>query len=190
VECDMKGLSLRNYLAVLGALRGEDVAARVLAAVSPQLREALASRKIVASGWYPVSWKCELHAAGRLVTGESRLAWTMGSEMTRRDLTGIYRAFLHVVSPHHVLSMGSRFFATYFRGASMHVVEKRPGFTRVGFRDCHGFDRNLWLDVLGGCEATLEAAGAKFVRMHIEIGGRDGDVVTIATASWSGDHER
>jgi hypothetical protein len=185
----MKGQSLRNYLGVLAAVRGVDVAERALALLSPSLREALANRQIVASGWYPVGYKRELHAAGRQVTGEPRLAWTMGSEMTRRDLTGIYRGFMRVVSPRYVLSVGSRFFATYFRGASMRVDETRRGFTRVTFSGCHGFDRNVWLDVLGGCEATLEAAGARFVRMHIESGGRDGDVGATATASWSGGSE-
>jgi hypothetical protein len=185
-DSEMKGLSLRNYLAVLASLRGERVARDVVGLLSPELRDALRDGMIVPGGWYPVAFKRELHAAGRRVTGEPRLAWLMGSEMTRRDLHGIYRAFLRIVSPRHVLSLGSLFFGSYFRGPAMRVDENRRGYTHVTFTGCHGFDRNMWLDVIGGCEATLEAAGAKYVRMHIEDGGRDGDATSSITASWSG----
>jgi hypothetical protein len=189
VECEMKGLSLRNYVTTLASIRGEAVAAKVLASVSPELRAALQTGKILPSGWYPVAWKRELHAAGREVTGEPRLAWTMGAEMTKRDLGGIYRAFLRIVSPRFVLSAGSRIFSTYFRPGSMRVVETRSGFVRVVFDGCAGFDRNMWQDVLGGCQATLEAAGANAVRLHIEGGGGDRDTQTTAIAWWTRERE-
>src|SRR5438067_1415160 len=134
----MKGLSLRNYPKTLASIRGEAVAAKVVASLPPELRAALEAGKILPSAWYPVAWKRELHAAGRDVTGEPRLAWTMGAEMTKRDLTGIYRAFLRIVSPRFVLSAGSRIFSTYFRPGSMRVLETRSGFVRVVFMDCGG----------------------------------------------------
>jgi hypothetical protein len=189
VESEMKGLSLRNYVPTLVSIRGDAVSEKVMAALSPPLRDALQSGKIVPSGWYPVAWKRELHAAGRAATGEARLAWIMGEEMTRRDLSGIYRAFLRVVSPRYVLSAGSRIFSTYFRPGSMRVVERRSGFVRVAFNECMGFDRNLWQDTLGGCQATLEAAGASTVRLRLESGGGDGDSVATAVAWWAGDSD-
>ena len=183
----MKGLSLRNYPVTLASMRGDEVAAKMFACLSPKLRDAIHGGPIVAGGWYPVAWKRELHAAGREATGEPRLAWTMGLEMTKRDLTGIYRVFLRVVSPQYVLSAGSRIFSTYFRRGTMRVVATRRGFVNVSFVDCVGFDRNMWLDVLGGCQATLEAAGASAVRLHIDRGGGDGDSETTATAWWATD---
>jgi hypothetical protein len=185
----MKGLSLRNYVPTLCAIRGDAVGEAVMASLSPPLRDALQTGKIVPSGWYPVAWKRELHAAGRSATGESRLAWVMGAEMTKRDLTGIYRAFLRVVSPRYVLSAGSRIFSTYLRPGSMRVVETRSGFVRVAFEECLGFDRNVWQDVLGGCQATLEAAGAKAVRLRYEQGAGDGDPSATAIAWWASDAE-
>jgi hypothetical protein len=187
VESEMKGLSLRNYVPTLAAIRGEAVATKVLASLSPPLRDALQTGKIIPSGWYPVAWKRELHAAGRDATGEARLAWIMGWEMTKRDLTGIYRAFLRVVSPRYVLSAGSRIFSTYFRPGSMRVVETRSGFVRVAFSECRGFDRNLWHDTLGGCQATLEAAGANAVRIRAETGGGDGATAATVIAWWTSD---
>src|SRR4051812_34914624 len=118
VESEMKGLSLRNYPLALAALRGEAVVAKMMACLKPELRKALQLGTILPSGWYPVAWKRELHAAGFEATGEAHLAWRMGAEMTKRDLTGIYRVFLRVLSPRFVLSCGSRIFSTYFRFGS------------------------------------------------------------------------
>src|SRR5258708_1622150 len=91
MESEIKGLSLRNYPIALRAIRGDDVADRTIASLSHELREGLLRGTILASGWYPVAYKRELHQAGAKVTGEPGLARVMGYEMTKRDLSGIYR---------------------------------------------------------------------------------------------------
>lgn len=190
-ESQMKGLSLRNYPLVLGALRGERAVATMMSLLSPVLRESLAKGAITPSGWYPVSWKSELHRAGAEATGEACLARTMGYEMTRQDLTGIYRVFLRIVSPRYVLQVGSRIFSTYFRPGLMRVTDTRDGYARTEFTLCHGFDHNLWLDTIGGCEASLEVAGAKAPRLRFESGGRDGDTAAAVVAWWAdAEHDR
>jgi hypothetical protein len=181
----MKGLSLRNYPKVLSELRGAEVTARMLSALPEDLHSALESGKVIASSWYPVEWKRAMHRAAREVTGEAGLAWIMGAEMTRRDLSGIYRAFMRVVSPRYVLSFGSQIFSTYFRPGRMRVLENRDGFVRVRFEGCEGFNLDMWQDVLGGCEATLQAAGGKSVRLIIEEGLGRNDAEGQVVASWT-----
>ncbi len=187
MESEIKGLSLRNFSITLAAIRGEEMAARVLDALPSELRQGLREGTIVRGGWYPVSWKRELHRTACRIAGEPGLARTMGYEMTKHDLRGIYRAFVRVVSPRFVLSLGAKIFGTYFRPGSFRVIESRNGFTRVHFSKCFGFDENIWRDVSGGCEATLEVAGAKAVRFHVEAGGLDGDATMTAIAWWAGD---
>lgn len=185
---EVKGIALRNFSVVLAALRGEKFAKEVLAAISPTLRDALQTGKIVPSGWYPLEWYRELHAGVRRVTGgEPGVAWLIGRESTKHDMTGIYRIFLRIVSPHYILSAGSRIFGTYYRPGTMRVLESRGGFSRVAFENCAGFDRHVWNDVLGGCEVSLELAGARVVRVHLESGGHDGDTEAVAVAWWSFD---
>ena len=189
MESEIKGLSLRHYPVALRTLRGDDVADRVLASLSPELRDGLVGGTILAGGWYPVAWKRELHAAGCKVTGEPGLARVMGYEMTKQDLTGIYRTFVRIATPRFVLSLGARIFSTYFRPGSMKVVETRDGFVAVAFSNCLGFDANIWRDVAGGCEATLVVAGASAVRLRISSGGEDGDVTASVTAWWTKDDQ-
>ncbi len=185
LESEMKGISLRNYPLVLASIRGDDAASKMLSLLSPGLRDSLAGGRITASQWCPVSWKRELHRAGARATGEPSLARIMGQEMTRRDLRGIYRAFARFVSPGQVLRAGARIFGTYLRPGKYHATEVRSGYARVEFSECYGFDQNMWLDVSGGCEAALEAAGCKSVRFRIESGG--GDAPTCIVAAWWAD---
>jgi hypothetical protein len=187
MESEIKGQSLRHYPIALRALRGNEVADRVLASLSQELREGLTGGSILAGGWYPVAYKRELHAAGCKVTGDHGLARVMGYEMTKRDLSGIYRTFVRIATPRFVLSLGARIFSTYFRPGTMRVVETRDGFVEVAFANCIGFDANIWRDVIGGCEATLVVSGAKSVRLRFGSGGEDGDEAASATAWWTKD---
>lgn len=180
----MKGLSLRNYPRVLEELRGRRAVDDMVRALPSELRTALANGAIVAGGWYPVAWKCALHDAGKRVTGDANLAWVMGREMTLRDLQGVYRAFVRVVSPRFVLSFGAQLFSSYLRPGAMRVLENRKGFVRVAFAGCEGFSRDLWQDVLGGCEGALSAAGARLIRLRVEEGGREGDGHATVVAWW------
>jgi hypothetical protein len=108
----------------------------------------------------------------------------MGYEMTKRDLSGLYRTFVRIATPRYVLSIASRIFSTYFRPGIMQVLENRDGFTSVELTNCAGFDSNVWRDVLGGCEATLIVAGAKTCRIRIMSGGGDGDEFATTQAWW------
>jgi len=181
----MKGLSLRNYPLVLAAIRGPEIAAKMMAELPVEIRQGLEDGLIVPSGWYPVAWKRELHKAGRRVTGEPRLARLMGNEQTKRDLNGVYRAFIRIASPSFVLAASARMFSRYLRPGKMSVIDEGKGFARVLFEHCYDFDENMWNDVIGGCEAALEMTGVKIVRLNIEEGGGDGDSTTIGTGSWT-----
>ncbi len=181
----MKGVSIRNYRLVLASLRGEDTAEKMMSLLPESLRKALREGSIGATQWCPVAWKRELHRAGALATGEPFLARTMGQEMTRRDLNSIYRAFMRLASPQTVLKAGARIFSTYLRPGKYQVVEMRDGFVRVEFVECQGFDSNMWLDVLGGCMAVLEAAGAQSVRLRIDHGGGEGGSTCSAVGWWA-----
>jgi hypothetical protein len=184
----VKGVALRNFPEVLAGLRGPEAWKRTLQAVENDLRAAFAGGGIVAGGWYPLSWYRDLHAVARRVTGSTAgLAWQIGRESTRRDLAGVYRAFLRVLSPGFVLSISTRLFGQYYRPGVMRLEESRPGFGRVTFARCYGFSMDVWSDVFGGCEVTMEIAGAKGLRVRPESGGRDGDTEATLVAWWSAD---
>jgi hypothetical protein len=182
---EMKGMSLRNYPHVLEELRGVGARSRMMEFLPEELAESVRSATILSNAWYPVTWKCALHEAGRRATGEAGLARMMGAEMTRRDLQGVYRVFVRIVSPRYVMSVGARLFSSYLRPGTMRVDEVRKGFTRVSFAGCKDFSYDLWQDVAGGCEASLQVAGAANLRLRIVSGCRDGDENGVMQAWWT-----
>jgi hypothetical protein len=183
---EVKGVALRNFPEVLSKLRGADAWKRALDNLPTDLRHAFEGGGIIAGGWYPLSWYRDLHAAARRATGsEAGLAWQIGRESTRRDLAGVYKVFLRVLSPGFVLAGSSRFFGQYYRPGVMRLEESRPGFGRVTFTRCYGFNMDVWSDVFGGCEITMELAGAKGLRVRPEAGGRDGDTDSTLVAYWT-----
>jgi hypothetical protein len=185
-DSEVKGVVLRNFPEVVGSLCGDDVRVRALAGFPEELRHALANHAIAASGWYPLGWYREMHkAARRAASNPAGLARAIGRESTRRDLEGIYRTFLRVLSPSFVLSICTRAFGTYYRPGTMKLVESRKGFGRVQLTRCYGFDEDVWNDVIGGCEVTMEMAGAGELRLHLEQGGRDGNTESTLVAWWA-----
>ncbi len=181
----MKGLSLLNYPIVLAELYGPELRDLMFARLPSELRDKLLGGEIVASGWYPVEWKCALHEAGRGVTGDPMFARTMGYEMTKRDLRGIYALLIRAtISPQLVLSLSSRVLGRYLRPVKLVVTETSPLSVRFAFRDGDGFSHELWQDVIGGCVASLETAGARHVTMRIEHGAQSGDTHAHCLARW------
>lgn len=180
-----KGAGLRSWLAAFTQLHGQEAVRTTLALVEPELREAFEFQRITASGWYPLGWSRALHAAAQRATGKGpALARAIGKEAMRLDLSGVYRVFLIVVSPQAIIGKSARLFSSFYSHGSMSVVEARSGMTHVKWEGCHGFDQNIWQDLLGSCEASLELCGAKDLRIRYVEGGRDGDVDAQAQAFW------
>lgn len=182
----IKGVALRNFGDVLAEVCEPHVAERIEAAYPSDVRAAFDHGRVVASGWYDLAWYRAMHATARSVTRAGlSLPRKIGRESTRRDLTGIYRVFLQMVSPQLMVTISPRIWGVYYDTGMMNVLEKREGFARVELTGCDGFDENLWQDVLGACELALELAGAKSVRMRIETGGGTGDAAMTLAAHWA-----
>ncbi|MET0387023.1 MAG: hypothetical protein ABW321_13740 [Polyangiales bacterium] len=181
---EIKGLSLLNYSVVLAEARGQVLADQVITRLPSDLQHALSYGEVVASSWYPIGWKCAMHAAAHAVTREDRLAYEMGRAATLRDLRGVYRMFVKIATPRYILSIAGRLLARYLRPCELYIVESDVDYVRVGFRHCHGFTAQMWLDVLGGCHAALELAGARNVRLVVETGAGDGDSEATGVARW------
>jgi hypothetical protein len=157
----------------------------MIARLPDDLRNAIAYGQIVASGWYPVSWHRALHQAAQ---GEARrgasFAREIGHATARDDFRGIYRWVASLLSPETMVKQAARVFGNYFKNAELVVVEASPGRAQLAFRACHGFDHNLWENVLGGIEAALEVAGATDVVLTVKRGGQDGDSTLDLAARW------
>lgn len=186
----IKGLSTRSVFHALSTLRGSEVAAQVSDHLSRQsesreLGDLLRFGGILASTWYPLAWHSALMRSIRSVTGEGpELVWALGRESTAADLSSVHKMFMGLLAPHTVLNISPRLFGNYYDTGSVEVVESRRGYALVEWRGCKGFDANLWTEILGGCEALLDAAGAKAIQIERQQGGANNQDFMRASAHW------
>jgi hypothetical protein len=180
-----KGVNFRTFVKVLRKLRGDRIAEATLDLAPAELARNFRAGLVFSGNWYPLAWYADLHRAAQKAAGAGpELARTIGHEAVKDDLSGIYRIFLLVVSPEFVLSKAPLLFNTYYDTGTMAVSDTARGRARAKCTGCTGFDRNLWLDVQGSCQAGLEAAGARDVTINVVTGGADGDAAMEIEARW------
>jgi hypothetical protein len=180
----IKGVSFRAFLRFLEEREPASVPA-TLARLEPELAGALRQGLVFTGNWYPLRWYRALHAAAQGATGCGlELAHDKGFAGVTADLSGIYRMFLAVVSPEFVIRRAAKLFSTYYDTGAMTVLASERGRARARWSECAGFDRNIWTDVFGGCEAALTAAGGRQVRVRVVSGGGDADETAEVQATW------
>jgi hypothetical protein len=179
-----KGVVFHTFFDVLRSRHGEPAVKSVLASAPEELAHALRYGAIVKGGWYPLGWYCDLHRVAFAVTSDARLAYTVGYDSTIADLqSGILRMVLKAVNPGFALTIASAVFNRYYELGKLHVDSRDHGCA-ARFEGCVGFDRNVWQDVLGGCEGGATAAGARDVRLVQLSGGREGDTSCSIELHW------
>jgi hypothetical protein len=184
-ELRCKGVSLKSFLATLERLHGRAAVERTTALLSSEPRDAFAYGKVVASGWYPIGWLKELHAAAQRATDrDEELARIIGYEGTRADFRGVYKFVASMISPETLLKQAPRVWKTYWDGGELAIDEASAGRAIARCKRCFGFDRNLWLNVIGGMQSSLELAGALDVVIEMQSGGGADDSAAELLATW------
>ena len=168
-----KGIAFWSFLTSLERLRGTDDRQATLAELPREIAQALRIGEVVATGWYPIDWYRELHAAMNRACRQEGfdLSQRIGRDSALADFRGIYRLLLRVVSSEMLVSQAPRLFRLYFQGGDVAMAETGKGLGVVEFNGWDGFDRAMWSDVTGGIEGVLLARRAIHVRHRVLRGG-------------------
>lgn len=173
-------------LTSLQELRGAGTSAAVIAALPASLETSLRTGHVRAENWYPIERYRELLAAVTGVTGEgAELMRSIGFECSRADLSGMYKFFGRLLRPQTLFSGAMRLFKSYYDTGEVWVVAASEGAAHALWKECHGFDENMWLEVVGSCAAVLEAGGARNVQLRVVNGGKRQDSYMELKATWS-----
>jgi hypothetical protein len=171
----VKGVAFRTAVTVLAKARSQKVVEASLARMPAELGDALRYGTIITAGWYPVAWYRALWSAICLATGEGEeLVRELGRAAVDHDFNTLYRALFRVLKPHTLVTTGLKHFSRIYDTGSVEVLESRDTVVRVRWSGCTGFDRNMWIEIVGSCERLGELTGAKNPRGTILEGG-DGE---------------
>ncbi len=178
----VKGVAFRTVVTVLATARSQAVVDASLARMPAEAGDALRYGTIITAGWYPVEWYRALWSAICSATGEGEeLVRMLGRASIDHDVNTLYRALFRLLSMHTVVAMGLKHFSRIYDTGTAAVTEEPDGSLRVRWSGCTGFDRNMWVEVLGSCERLGELAGAKRPRGIIQEGGEGDSCVAVFT---------
>ena len=174
-EARTKGLNFRAFTASLTRLHGEAAVKATLDAAPAEVRDAIRSGHIIASGWYPVAWYRGLYqGAQKALNLGIELPRAIGRDSTLSDFNSVFRVIVKVMSVETAVGQAHRFITLYYEGGKAETLAKRAGMVRIRFSGWVGFDRNVWEDLASSAEALTSVCGGKNVRRYLLAGGRDG----------------
>ena len=186
-QAKVKGIAFRTIGLCFKELRGSEAWERALELMPVELAEGYRYHTLLASSWYPIALYRAAFRSFRGVRNDGpELARAVGKLAARHDMSGVHKQILaRLISPQALLGMSQRVFNTYYDTGKFELLESRRGFVHCMFRDCLGFDENMWSEVAGSCESLLEIAGAANVRIRLLQGARDGDSNAEFEARWT-----
>jgi hypothetical protein len=185
-EPRVKGVAFRTIDACFIELRGAKLHARAQELMAPDLRDAFRNNLVLPASWYPIGWYRETLRAFRAANNEGlELVRQIGYQSARRDMLGTYKMmFAKILSPQTLLSLSNRIFSQYYDTGESRVTESKKGHCVMRLQGVIGWDANMFHEIHGSSVSLLEIAGAKDVRIHVRLGGRDGDTEAEYEAVW------
>ena len=166
----IRGQAIRSFIEVLDEIGGAGSREQFLSALRGDLAEAYRYGAIVASGWYPLEWYCDMHVAARKSLAKLHdVHRRIGFASTSRDIRGVYRFILALASPALAFSQSGRIISTYLKDCRAVVSESSPGrgVVTLSISDASS---ELLSDISGSIEAILTACGADHPTVSHRLG--------------------
>jgi hypothetical protein len=180
----VKGVAFRSVIASLEELRGA-AAVESMYARLPEAARGTVRYSIVNTGWYGIElYRALLEAIEAEGADQPNFLRRIGGLSIRRDITGVYRVLFKILSPETILALSGKLFGHYYDTGSVEIAEGRSGYARAEYVGCRGFDRRMWLEILGSAEELLTFGGAKNLEIDITRGGAAGSNFCTFVATW------
>ncbi len=176
VERKLKGINFTGTLKAFRREYGEEAHDNVIASVDGEAGEALASRSVLPSGWYPASWYAALLSAIVAEThGDKQTVRALSRDAVRADFQTLFKIVRLFLSPQKAAQQGMRVSGRYVDGGVVETVDANDGLLHLRMREFYNYSQLMWWDFMGGIEGVLESIGATDIATRVLSGGKDGD---------------
>ncbi len=164
----VKGSALIDAIAVVRRRYGEPGVQAVLATLEGEAQELLRG-KLLANDWYPLDVMTSFMAAGIRIHsgGDETVVIDRAERVVERQLGGIYRIFIRLGSPEHIIRRLGAIHQTYFEHVQVEpsfTEERRARIRYTGFGPQH---RIMEPAIVGFYRKALQLSGAKDVMARI-----------------------
>ncbi len=182
-EIRAKGSTFLSLVPSLESVRDLEYREQVVREMPGEGGDALRSNSLIAAGWYPISWYRDFLATAVRLADPS-IVRQLGRISTRASMSTIHRILVRMLSPEKLIKQSTRVFASFFENATLTVTNVDRCVERIEWKNCFGFDKNVWRDQLGSTEEMVSLTGATLVRARVVSGGEDSDAEMVAEVAW------
>ncbi len=132
----------------------------------PPETASIVTQRRLASEWLPVEAVAPLYetALKMLFNDDANILYEVGRQQLRNDLSGIYRVFLRVASPHYVADKTAQIYSVYAQHCgTLEVIERAEHSLEIAMMN-RPFSSHAFFETLRGSIAgVLELTGVKDV---------------------------
>ncbi len=144
--------------------------------------------KVVITEWYELNKfyvdPIKVFAKVANIYDTIEFAKEIGRYSAEVTLTGVYKVFLLVASPHYLMKKSSKMMATFYKDAHAEVIEKGKNWFRLKISNFPDMTELLEHRILSFSHRALELANCKNVSYIIEQSITQGAEESIIFFSW------
>lgn len=143
---------------------------------------------IITNQWYditnaavvPTDKIADMFFAGNKAEG----AWQAGRYSADIALNGIYKLYVKMSSPGHIISRASRVFAAYYQPCEMTTANSQSNSVDIHIKSTEKINPTVENRVSGWSERALEISGCNEVKVAIAKSMSMGNSETVINCSW------
>lgn len=151
-----------------------------------------ASRNLIKGGIYATDWYPLEEAAiiptrkiAEMFFPDLRTgAWQCGRFSAEQSLTGVYKLYVRMSKPSHIIARASKIFSTYYRPSEMNVAKETSKSVELHITKFDMLDKIIEFRIAGWMEKALEMSGCKNISIKLPSSITRGDQLTIYTINW------
>ncbi len=155
----------------------------------PQQSKKLFQTGVISNHWYPVDDAAVLptRKLGELVynNDSNKAAWESGRYSAETALTGVYKIYVRLSSPSHIISRASRIFSAYYNPAEIITQNAKNKSVEVHMTRFAPANELIEHRIGGWIEKALELSGCNDVKVEFEKSMAKGDALTLYKINWS-----
>jgi len=142
---------------------------------------------IYATDWYPLEQGAIIPTkklSELFFNSDRDAAWAAGRYSAEYGLKGVYKLYVRMSKPGHIISRAGKIFTTYYRPSEMEVCNHTPNSVELKITKFDKPHKLIEYRIAGWVEKALEMSGCKEIRITIRKSLTKGDDETLYKISW------
>jgi hypothetical protein len=157
------------------------------AANLPEVSRNIFHNGIKASDWYPVDEAIVIPIKimeEMFYSNNRRGAWESGRYSADVALSGIYKLYVRISSPGHIIERASRVLQAYYEPSDLRIISSGKNFVNLHILKFEKFDEVIDHRLAGWMERALEISGCRNINIDIPKSFSKGDPYTEFRLTW------